>query len=173
LKFGKNHYVDPDEIKQVFARCLSGCPLSGSIKVTTTPTHAVVRYGKVGETLIRHLELTPCDIVLPVGDYRIAISAPGCGTVIDDVTVTPYKQQLPVYTLQKIPAQNAQVIVEVAPIGKAVVYIDGNMIGVAPISIELPVGVQVVVSVEVDGFNIPPQNVVPVIGEVKKLVFIP
>lgn len=173
LKFSKNHFVDPDEIKRLFSKCVEGCPIVGSIKITTLPTHATVRYGKVGESLILAPEITPCEIVLSTGRYRIALSAPGCGTVIDDIDVSTGKQQLPVYNLVKIPVITGQISIEVPPVGNPFVYADGELIGVAPVSIDRPVDVVVKIVVDFNGAGQYSEDVVPVVGEIKRVIAVP
>ena len=172
-KFGKNHFVDKDQLKLAFSRCAVGSPTHGTIKVTSLPTHAVVRVGKIGESLSQNSELTPCEITLPVGEYIIALTAPGCGSLIDEISVSPGLTHLPVYNLPKLASSTGIVSVDVAPVGKAVVLVDGNPVGVAPLALDLPVDVPVTISASVSGYQFESQSITPKIGEIKKIVFVP
>ena len=53
------------------------------------------------------------------------------------------------------------------------VLVDGNPVGVAPLSLDLPVDVPVTISVSVPGYQFESQSITPKIGEIKKIVFVP
>jgi endonuclease YncB( thermonuclease family) len=176
LKFGKNHFVDPVEFKQAAAKCISSWPQLGSIKVTSSPTHATVYVGRVGEDLVINDNITPCEIEMPVGRYVIVVSAPGYSSVRDEVDITNSKRQLPVYTLQKVPVSLGTVHITVAPIGRrAIISLDDSIVGIAPITVDLPVDVSTKISAVVDGgdYVIDDEIVVPVAGEIKRVPLVP
>lgn len=175
LKFSKNHFVDPIEIRQSFSKCVVGWPQIGVIKVTSSPTHATVYVGTSDGDLQRSPSLTPCEIELPVGKHILIISSPGYGSVRDEIDVLSEKMQLPVYSLAKLPVSVGTVVVSVAPVSsRAIISIDGSIQGLSPLTVDLPVDVPVVVSATVDGdYTIDDVTVVPKIGEIKRVVMIP
>jgi hypothetical protein len=175
LKFGKNHFVDPVEFKQAAKKCLISWPQIGVVKIISSPTHAVVRIGKIDDSISLYDGVTPCEIELPVGKYFISISAPGCSSIRDEIEITSTKRQLPAYILQKLPVSLGTVSIEVAPIGvRSIISIDGSVVGLAPLSVDLPVGVSSTIGVVIDGGYLPEEEVVvPEIGKIKRVVIIP
>jgi endonuclease YncB( thermonuclease family) len=175
LKFGKNHFIDPQEFKQMAKKCLIGWPPIGIIKVASSPTHATVYIGKVGEELKQNDGITPCEIELPVGMYSVLLSAPGCSSVRDEIEITAAKRQLPIYTLPKLSVDTGVVSVEIAPIGvRSIVSVDDSPVGIAPLSLDLPGDVPAKITVVFDGgYENHEETVIPIRGEIKRVVVIP
>jgi endonuclease YncB( thermonuclease family) len=174
LKFGKNHFVDPVEFKQAAKKCLMSWPATGIVKIASSPTHATVFLGKTEEELEQADGITPCEVELPVGKYFILLTAPGCSSIRDEIEITAAKRQLPIFTLQKISSEMGGVVVSVAPIGvRAIVSIDDVVVGLAPISTELPVDVDAKITVDMDGYQSEEEVVTPKIGEIQRIVIIP
>jgi endonuclease YncB( thermonuclease family) len=167
LKFGTNHFVDPEEVKAHFAHCImGGWPPDGIIKVISSPTHASVWVdGKLNGAL------TPCEIRLPAGQHTLRLAASGCSSVEDVIQVEPREQELPPYVLPKLPAATGTIIVEVLPQElRAIISIDGNPVGLAPFSTELPAGISVKVTVVANDYQNDEEVVTPVLGKVVRLV---
>jgi endonuclease YncB( thermonuclease family) len=169
-KFGKNHYLDPDELKNAAAKCIMGkWPPEGIIKVTSSPTHATVFIdGKEME------ELTPCEVRLPVGEHAISLSVFGCSSVSDTIDVEPITKQLPPYILQKIESVNAVVSIVVLPLDvRHIISVDDKIIGISPITIELPVDISAKISAVSAEYGAIEKSVTPVSGIINKVELSP
>lgn len=173
-KFGKNHFVDPAEIKQAADKCLFGWPSYGIVKVISSPTHATVYVGLEGEDPKISEALTPCELKLPVGRYTVVITAPGYSSIRDTIEVAARKQQLPIYTLQKIDVGLGTVRISVPPIGGYnIVSVDDSVIGVAPVTVDLPVDRPALIRVVSENGEVVTEEVQPVLGKVVDVVIIP
>lgn len=178
LKFGKNHFVDPVEIRQAAKRCLSSWPTIGIVKIISTPSHASIFTRMVGNEDLDFVQadgITPCEVELPVGKYDLILTAPGCSSVRDQIDVRPIKRQLPAYILTKLPVTTGAVRIDVAPIGvRAIVSVDSVPVGLAPLTLDLslssPSHVRVVFDGEYEAYD---EDVLPEIGNVKRIVVIP
>jgi endonuclease YncB( thermonuclease family) len=168
-KFGKNKFVDPNEIKLAAEKCLmSGWPPDGIIKIFSSPTHAVVHLIDSNGSVVRNEDITPCEIRTKAGDYMIVLSAEGCTSIRDEVTVDGnVTKQLPPYTLPKLGAGLGTVRINVIPSNvRAIVSLDGDPVGIAPFSVDYPIGTDIGVSIDADGYESIDDIVKPVLGEI-------
>ncbi len=175
LKFGKNHFVDPVQIKQASKKCLYGWPVIGIVKIISNPTHATLYVGKESDESLSIADgITPCELSLPVGRYKILLTVPGYSSLTDVIEVLPIERQLPIYVLQKLESQVASLHVEVPPIGGHFsVFINGVFTGIAPITVDLPTSDPVLVTIEDRYGNRTEEYVSLVLGEITNLVLIP
>lgn len=176
LKFAKNHYVDNTEFKNAAKHCVQTWPLVGFVKISSSPSHATIFSGPSDDSVVQLGSITPCEVDLPVGKNVIVLSLAGYSSLRDEIDVVANKKvQLPPYTLQKLPVAVGMVSISVAPIGvRSIVSLDGEICGLAPISIELPVSVPVEVSVAFDGnYDIFHETVTPEVGKVVRVPIVP
>ena len=133
LKFGKNKYVDPNEIKQAASMCVIGWPAVGIIKVVSAPAKASIWVDGQYTT-----EVTPSELQLSVGMHHIVLSLTGRSSVHDDVVVDAVRRELPPYVLPPLGDNMGSVEIHVLPLTSvAIVSIDGVAQGVAPVFVDL------------------------------------
>ena len=176
LKFGKNHYVDPIEYRNASKLCAISWPSTGTVKITSSPTHAAVSIGSSDEMVSSSGLITPCEVELPPGRNVIVLSLSGYSSLRDEIEVVADKKvQLSPYVLQKLPVSVGTVSISVtSPTSRAIVSIDGDIYGLAPISVELPVSVPAEVTVAIDGdYDVYHETVVPEVGKISYVSVVP
>jgi endonuclease YncB( thermonuclease family) len=173
LKFEKNHFVDPVELKQAAKDCIMSYPSIGILKIFTKPPHADIYIGKSGDEPKKHGDVTPCEIELPAGQYVIILSSPGYSSLREEIEIVANKKDQMARSLIKSPVDSGIVRVFTNPIDSgAIVSVDDKITGLSPLTLELPVDVPVKISVSAERFKTQEDSVVPVIGGPTYVTFV-
>lgn len=166
LKFGKNKYVDPDEINQAHKMCVVGWPKIGVIKIVSAPAKASVWVDGMNTT-----EVTPTELELPIGIHHIVLSLTGRSSVHDDVVVDGVRRELPPYVLPALGVDVGAVEIHVLPRDKVgIVSIDGVVVGVSPVFVDLDATMSHSVVAQVGGVDSLPVAIKPRRGEIVRQV---
>lgn len=172
-KYGRHHYVDPDEYKQAADRCVLTYPVVNEYKIISDPPKcSVIIDGKdIGD-------VTPATVLLTPGVHRITLYKPGYSALHDYIYVGSKVgedlgksvEQL-VYKLHKVGEQVGLVDVRVVPDSVvAAIYVDGDLVGAAPIILSLPTMVESTIKAVADGYNPSEVKTVAEIGQVRRVI---
>jgi endonuclease YncB( thermonuclease family) len=161
LKFGKHHYVDPDEVKRAASACVWGWPQIGQYKIITDPSHSVVWVD--GDFV--GLSGSPVDISF--GAHHVTVFKAGYSAYHFDLNVDQnIAQEIGPFTLLPLPVSTGLVEVHTSPNVRAILYINDQLVGVTPIVIDLPTDSISTLRSEADGYSSASEDVLPVIGSV-------
>jgi len=159
LKFGKHHFVDPDEVKRAANACVYGWPQIGQYKILTDPSHAIVWVD--GDFV--GLSGSPVDISF--GAHHITVFKAGYSAYHFDLNVDQsIVQEIGPFKLLPLPVSTALVEIRTEPNVQAVLYINEQLVGVTPVVIDLPVDANSIIRIEADGYDSSSTSVLPMIG---------
>jgi len=165
LKFGKHHFVDPDEVRRAANACVYGWPQIGQYKILTDPSHAIVWVD--GDFV--GLSGSPVDVSF--GAHHIVVFKAGYSAYHFDLNVDQtIAQEIGPFKLLPLPVSTALVEIRTDPNVQAVLYIDEQLVGITPIIIDLPTDANAVLRVEADGYDGSSSSVLPVVGTVSQVV---
>lgn len=163
LKFGSHHFVDPDSYKRASEACVFGSPRVGIWKLTSDPAHATVWIDG------SYVGVSGKEFELPMGPHHVVMFKAGYSAAHFDINVTePTAQLLPPVILLKLPTETALVEIHTNPSNiLATVSINGSLMGIAPIVIDLPTTEFSTVEAWCPNYLKEMVYVQPVLGEVK------
>jgi endonuclease YncB( thermonuclease family) len=170
LKFGKNHFVDPIEIKQAASKYIPSWPHLGKVKIQSKPTHAIVRVGRNDSELSIIRGNTPIELDLPIGRHTIILTFDESGSIRDTVDVLQEETKLPIYVYGG--KGTAPVVITTEPIdSRVIISVGDDVIGLSPVYIGLPVDLSVEIRAAYPDGTVLTETVVPVVGHVTKIEF--
>ena len=170
LKFGKNHFVDPVEIKQSASKMVPSWPHLGKVKIQSKPTHAIVRVGQNDSELLVVRGNTPLELDLPVGEHTIILTFDELGSIRDTIEVLQEETKLPIYVYGG--KGTSPVIITTKPIdSRVIISIGDDVIGLSPVYIGLPVDAPATIRAAYPDGTVLTEIVTPVMGDVSKIEF--
>jgi endonuclease YncB( thermonuclease family) len=164
LKFGKHHYIDPDENKRVFERCVMGWPMEAEVTLNTKPPHCTVLVdGKdTGQLSGKG------SIKVPIGTHIITMYKMGYGAlnVVENFESRKYDKS---YELAALGANFGLVEIHTNP-DHAIVIIDGAPVGLSTVVTSFPTDSDITVGATTATLNPKYTSVRGLLGQIVKVM---